>query len=54
MECQTCHKEIGKMELPPPYRQAFQVRAGYVDESGDFEPKEDVGYYCSECLKDGV
>ena len=59
MECAKCHKEIGTVkdgipQLPPAYRQALQVRVGYVDESGDFEPEEDVGYYCSGCLADGV
>jgi len=59
MECSKCHKEIGTVKegiplLEPPYRQAFQVRVGYVDEDGDFEPEEDVGYYCSDCLANEV
>ena len=59
MECQKCHKEIGTVrdgipQVAAPYRQAYRVTAGYVEESGDFEPEEDVGYYCSDCLADGV
>ena len=51
MLCSTCGMEIGRPELPPEYRQAFQVRVGYVeDDEKTFQPEEDVGYYCSECL----
>lgn len=55
MECETCHKEIGNLEGPPEYRQVYQVRVGYLNDDGvTFIPDEDVGYYCSECLKEGA
>jgi hypothetical protein len=59
MQCDKCHNEIGKDTCPPSHQKAYQVRVGYViDEEnkpfGEFIAEEDVGYYCSECLKDGV
>lgn len=55
MQCNKCGKEIGRPECPPPYQQAFQVRVGYVeDDEITFIPDEDVGYFCSECLSEGV
>jgi len=58
-ECDKCGKPIGDEENP-----IYQVRKGYaVDvqpykhmepDRVDFEPYEDVGYYCSDCLLKGV
>ena len=44
MECK-CGKVIGTEEEP-----AYQVRVGHTNEEDEFEPDEDVGYYCSNCL----
>ena len=49
MECNGCGKKIGVGE-----DDAYQVRVGSVSDDDTFEPNEDVGYYCSECLSRGV
>ena len=55
MVCDKCKKEIGTSTCPPQYQQAFQVRVGSIEDDGTtFLPDEDVGYYCSDCLKEGV
>ena len=55
MKCDRCKKEIGKTEPTGAWEEAFQVRVGYIEEDGiTFQPDEDVGYYCSKCLSEGV
>ena len=63
MNCYKCENLIGNREGKIlAYRQAFQVRAGYIEkvEKGEFRMVEkfvadkNVFYYCSECLKDGI
>lgn len=49
MVCNKCGKEIGTEG-----EMAYEVRIGYADENETFIPEEDVGYYCSDCLKEGV
>ena len=58
-KCDKCGKPIGDDDNP-----IYQVRKGYAGEvqpykhmepdRTEFFPEEDVGYYCSECLKQGV
>lgn len=55
MNCTKCENKIGTENSPPQYKQAFQVRVGHIeDDEITFLPHEDIGYYCSECLKKGV
>jgi len=55
MKCDKCGKRIGAPDCSPPFRKAYQVRVGEVEEDEvTFTPDEDVSYFCSECLKDGV
>ena len=56
MECSICKNEIGNPKCLSQHQQAFQVRVGSIEEDDGvtFLPDEDIGYYCSECLKEGV
>lgn len=49
MECHKCGKAIGTRDVL-----AYQVRAGYADEDDDFLPDQELGYYCGDCLAEGV
>ena len=49
MNCDKCNEPIGTQAKP-----AYQVRVGWTDDGITFEVDEDIGYYCSECLSEGV
>jgi len=49
MNCNKCNKEIGIVNE----EKTYQVRVGYVEDE-QFYPVMEIGYYCSECLKEGV
>ena len=63
MECKECGKELDIIDpKTKAYIAIYQVRMGHLSHHEypvgqlyeEFEPDEDVGYYCSDCLSKGV
>ena len=48
IECRACHKEI-KPNQELENDRCYQVRAGYLDENGEFQAEEDVAYFHAGC-----
>ena len=41
--CEMCGKTVQADE------HCYEIRYGYIDETGQFQPDEDVAVHCEEC-----
>ena len=41
--CEKCGEPLQEGE------QCYQLRAGYIDDVGEFVPEQDTAYFCADC-----